>query len=63
MAISLLVPPHLFKMNKQLDALRNGGCGYKQAVDGIAPRGSLEKCGKEFYKQMPILSDLEIGQP
>eukprot|EP00956_Cyclotella_meneghiniana_P016988 scaffold27384_cov36-Cyclotella_meneghiniana.AAC.11 len=60
--ITRLVPEHLFMMKKQYDALRDGGWknnplfnGFSRAVDGVAPRGDLDKCGKEFFERMPEL--------
>eukprot|EP00956_Cyclotella_meneghiniana_P030052 scaffold74749_cov35-Cyclotella_meneghiniana.AAC.6 len=41
--ITRLVPEHLFMMKKH------------RAVDGVAPRGDLDKCGKEFFQRMPEL--------
>eukprot|EP00956_Cyclotella_meneghiniana_P018773 scaffold31604_cov39-Cyclotella_meneghiniana.AAC.5 len=49
-------------MKKQFGGLRDGGWqnnplfnGFKRAVDGIASRGDLDKCGREFMQRMPKL--------
>eukprot|EP00956_Cyclotella_meneghiniana_P017275 scaffold27981_cov37-Cyclotella_meneghiniana.AAC.6 len=59
--ITRLVPEHLFMMKKQFDGLRDGGWksnslfnGFSRAVDGIAPRGDLNKCGFEFMERAEI---------
>ena len=60
--ITRLVPEHLFMKKKQYNDIQDGGWqksllfnAFKQPVDDFAPRGSLDKCGKEFFERMPKL--------